>query len=227
MVTGIIDVKMPTNGKKMGAKWSTLIGLGLFVLSEVVFVILSINLRQQPVARINLANAITTIFVRWIPALVVVYQIEKRGAESLGLFIMQKKRLSYGIFAIACLIVPAFFVGFDKLLLVDFIEQIVYIGLLEEFFYRGYLMNRFCDWMGNGKGLLLSAFIFGLGHVIARIGDHGYGILDRALLTGGQAFLGGLIFGLVYLKAKNIWPGAILHVSTNMYISRFIEMFGP
>jgi membrane protease YdiL (CAAX protease family) len=72
----------------------------------------------------------------------------------------------------------------------------------------------------------LSSFIFGLGHVIARIADHGFGILDRALATGGQAFLGGLIFGAIYLLTKNIWPGAILHISTNMYISRFIATFG-
>jgi membrane protease YdiL (CAAX protease family) len=203
-----------------------LLALGLFVLSEAIFIILSIFLRGQPVERINLANAITTIFVRWIPTLVVVWVIEKRGAVSLGLFIEQGKRIPYAIFAIVCLVIPGFFVGFDRNLLVEFFEQIVYIGLLEEFFYRGYLMNRFCEWLGRGKGLLLSSFIFGLGHVIARIADHGFGVLDRALTAGGQAFLGGLIFGAIYLLARNIWPGAILHISTNMYISRFIAIFG-
>jgi membrane protease YdiL (CAAX protease family) len=204
-----------------------LIALGVFVLSEVVFVILSIFLRGQPGARINLANAIATIFVRWIPTLVVVYKIEKRSADSLGLFIAREKRIPYAFFAIACLIVPSFLIGFAPSLLVEFVEQIVYIGLLEEFFYRGYLMNRFCEWLRSWKGLLLSAFVFGFGHVIARIADHGLGILDRALLTGGQAFLGGLIFGLIYLKARNIWPGAILHIATNMYLSRLITFFGP
>lgn len=203
-----------------------LLALGMFVLSEAIFVILSIFLRGQSIARINLANALTTIFVRWIPTLVIVIIVEKRGVDSLGLFIERRKRISYAIFAIVCLILPASFIGFDKPLLIEFIEQIVYIGLLEEFFYRGYLMNRLCEWLGGGKGLFISAFIFGLGHVIARIADHGFDILGSALLTGGQAFLGGLIFGLIFLVARNIWPGAILHISTNMYISRFIVIFG-
>jgi len=217
---------MNTDTKIDQPKKFALLALGIFILSEAVFVILSIFLRGQPVTRINLANAIATIFVRWIPTLVVVYKIEKRGADSLGLLIEREKRTSYVIFAVVCLVVPALFVGFKKHMLVDFVEQIIYIGLLEEFFYRGYLMNRFCEWLGNGKGLLLSAFIFGLGHVIARIADHGFGILDQALLTGGQAFLGGLIFGLIYLKSRNIWPGAILHISTNMYLFRIIEIIG-
>jgi membrane protease YdiL (CAAX protease family) len=202
-----------------------LLALGVFILSELVFVLLSIFLRGQAITWINLANAVTTIFVRWFPTLVIVYKIENRGAGSLGLFIAREKRISYAIFAIACLIVPAFFVGFDKVLLVEFVEQIIYIGLLEEYFYRGYLMNRFCEWLGIGEGLLLSAFLFGFGHVIARVADHGFGFLDQALLTGGQAFLGELIFGWIFLKVRNIWPGAILHISTNMYFPRILALF--
>jgi membrane protease YdiL (CAAX protease family) len=208
------------------AKKFALIALGLFIISEVVFVVLSIIQRGQPIPQIDLANAVTTLLIRWIPPLVVVYQVEKRNAEALGLVIRQEQRLTYAILVAMFLAVPAFFVGFDKPLLVEFGEQVVYIGLLEEFFYRGYLMNRLCEWLGNGKGLFWSCFIFGLGHVIARIADHGFGIFDQALIAGGQSFLGGLIFGLIYLRAKKIWPGAILHVATNMYLSRLIEVFG-
>jgi membrane protease YdiL (CAAX protease family) len=99
--------------------------------------------------------------------------------------------------------------------------------LLEEFFYRGYLMNRLSNWLGNSNGLFWSSFIFGLGHIISRVADHGFGVIDRALITDGQAFLGGLIFGFIYLEAKNIWPGAILHISTNMYLNRLISILGP
>jgi membrane protease YdiL (CAAX protease family) len=203
-----------------------LVALVVFALAEVAFTVLSICLRGQSLPTLNFANAITTVFIRWIPTLVIVFKIEKRGFESLGFVIERKQYVFYAIFASTCVIVPAFFTGFDRSLLIEFIEQIVYIGLLEEFFYRGYLMNRFCNWLGNGKGLFLSSFIFGLGHVISRVADHGFGIIDRALITGGQAFLGGLIFGLIYLKARNIWPGAILHISTNMYLGRLIALFG-
>jgi membrane protease YdiL (CAAX protease family) len=214
------------NTERTISKKFALLALAVFALAEVVFSVLSICLRGQSLPTTNLANAITAIFVRWIPTLVVVYKIEKRGAESLGLVIERKHYVPYAIFASVCVIVPAFLVGFDRSLLIEFVEQIVYIGLLEEFFYRGYLMNRLCNWLGNGKGLFWSSFIFGLGHVVSRVADHGFGIIDSALITGGQAFLGGLIFGSIYLKARNIWPGAILHISTNMYLGRFIVLFG-
>jgi len=37
--------------------------------------------------------------------------------------------------------------------------------LVEEFFFRGYLMGRFCEWLGDIKGMLLNAVIFSLAHM--------------------------------------------------------------
>jgi len=213
-----------TNGVEV--RKFALIAIGLYILSEALFSILSLLTRGQTLSYITWANAIMTVFVRWIPPFLIAIHIEKRGADSLGITIRREKYVIYAVGAFIGLILPAIFVRDNKGLITEFIEQIVYIGLLEEFFYRGYLMTRLCNWLGNGKGLFWSSFIFGLGHVISRVADHGFGIMDKALLTGGQAFLGGLIFGLIYLKARNIWPGAALHVSTNMYLYKFIEMFG-
>jgi membrane protease YdiL (CAAX protease family) len=39
-----------------------------------------------------------------------------------------------------------------------------------------------------------------------------------------QTFMGGLILGTIYLRAKNIVPGSILHVAGNMYVSRIVEV---
>ena len=41
-----------------------------------------------------------------------------------------------------------------------------------------------------------------------------------------QTFLGGLLLGFIYLRARNIWPGAIFHVSMNVYLSRVLGMLG-
>jgi membrane protease YdiL (CAAX protease family) len=35
----------------------------------------------------------------------------------------------------------------------------VYIGVAEELFFRGYLMGRFCEWLGDRRGLLLNAIV--------------------------------------------------------------------
>jgi membrane protease YdiL (CAAX protease family) len=212
--------------ERLAVRNYALLALLLFGLAEIAFSVLSISLRGQSLPVINLANAITSVFVRWIPTLVVVRWVEKRGLASLGLALGRKWIAVYGVMAGVCLVVPALFVGFDSSLLLEFVEQIVYIGLLEEFFYRGYLMNRLCQWLGKGQGLFWSSFIFGAGHVISRVADHGFSVLDRALATGGEAFLGGLIFGGLFLLAGNIWPGAILHISTNMYLGRILALFG-
>jgi membrane protease YdiL (CAAX protease family) len=106
-------------------------------------------------------------------------------------------------------------------------EQMLYIGFAEEVFYRGYFMTRQCQWLGKYPGLLVTSFIFGLGHILSRIADHGSGYFLPAVYTGLQTFFGGLIFGLIYVRTKNIWSAAILHVSTNMYLQDLIAYFTP
>lgn len=214
-------LSMPSDARRYA-----LIALLVFILSEVVFSLLSFFTRGQSYTCIAFTNAIVAIFVRWMPPLFIVFQIEKRGLESLGLIIPPKKSVPYAIFAIAGIVLPVLLVGYDSHLPVEFLEQVVYIGLLEEFFYRGYLQRRFCDWLGDWKGLLLISFIFGLGHIISRIADHGFSAFQPGTIAGAQAFLGGLIFGYIYLKAKNIWPSAILHISSNMYFAGFIRILG-
>ncbi len=75
----------------------------------------------------------------------------------------------------------------------------------EEFVYRGYLMNRIAD-MGNRKklawviSLLLSSFIFGLGHAYQGMS----GILSVAF--------GAILTGVIYLGAKrNLWVVVLVH----------------
>jgi membrane protease YdiL (CAAX protease family) len=99
----------------------------------------------------------------------------------------------------------------------------VYIGVAEEVFSRGYLMRRLCDWLGNSKGLLLNALIFGLAHAISRLSQHGLRYPDRLAIVTLQACAGGLLLGDIYLRAKSIVPGAIVHTAMNAYLPRLIE----
>jgi membrane protease YdiL (CAAX protease family) len=134
--------------------------------------------------------------------------------------------LRYTLYALAGLVLPAFAFGADRPLLLEFVEQVAYIGVAEEVFSRGYLMARLCDWLGKRKGLLLSALIFGLAHVVSRLAQHGLRYLDRTAIVFVQTFAGGLLLGYMYLRAGNIIPGAILHTSVNAYLPRLIAMLG-
>jgi membrane protease YdiL (CAAX protease family) len=77
----------------------------------------------------------------------------------------------------------------------------------EEMFFRGYLMNRIFDLVGNGRAgwisaLLVSSLLFGLAH--------GYQGLAGAIGTAEV----GLLLGVMYLGNKrNLWMNIVCHGS--------------
>jgi membrane protease YdiL (CAAX protease family) len=145
-------------------------------------------------------------------------KVKCKDWKYLGLAIRREKRRIYTLAAGLGLVLRVILVGFDHLLLVEFVEQVVYIGFIEEFFDRSYLLRRICDWLGDVRGLLITSLLFGLGDILSRVAQKGFVILGLASLLGLQSFLGGLLHGFIYLRARNIWPSAIFHVSPNMYV---------
>lgn len=173
-------------------------------------------------ARLIFIN-IVTVVIWWILPFIIVYNIEKDNWFSLGLKIPSKYRLRYLFYALIALMIPAIFVYYDSLFL-DFIEQLVFVGLAEEFFYRGYLLSRFTNWLGKWKGLFFSSTLFGLGHFASVMVLSGFRDFLPALSVATQTFVGGLIFGFIAVKAKNIWPGSIIHISVNLYLYKIIGL---
>ena len=212
-------MKSPTDAKRFA-----LIALAVFVIAEVVTCGLFLLRRYVPSLRGIPAVPITTAFFFWVVPFLIVYRVEKRGASFLGLVVPRERYGRYALYAIIGLVVPAAFVGADRSLITEFVEQLVYIGLAEEVFNRGYLMRRLCDWLGDRQGLLLSALLFSLSHIVSRLSQHGFKYPLDDLFLGFQTLMGGLILGYMYLRAKNIVPPAIFHVSINMYLDRVIAL---
>ena len=117
-------------------------------------------------------------------------------------------------------VLPSFIIGPSRELFIEFFEQIAFIGLPEEFFYRGYLMGRFREWLGDFMGLLLNAVVFSIAHLIFLFTRHDFSLVWGDLLVGFQTFMGGLLLGYIYLRAGDIFPSSILHISLNVYLSR-------
>ena len=163
---------------------------------------------------------LTTILFNWLLPLLIVFGIEGRGTRSLGLRVEPSRRNLYVALAIVGFVLPALFTGYSWELVVEFIEQLAFIGLAEEFFFRGYLMGRFCDWLGDLWGLLLNATVFSLGHLIFLFTMYDLSLVWGNLMVGFQTFIGGLLLGSIYLWAGDIIPGSILHISLNIYLSR-------
>ena len=91
-------------------------------------------------------------------------------------------------------------------LLINLVLMWITAGFLEEFLWRGYLINRLVDLFGSQATLtwvlviIISAIIFGLGH--------GYQGTMGMLKTGAI----GLVFGLAFLAVgRNLWPLVLAH----------------
>jgi membrane protease YdiL (CAAX protease family) len=169
---------------------------------------------------------LAAVLFSWVIPFLVAYKVENRDRTSLGLTIGREKYRRYALYAAVALILPAVLVGVDRDLIIEFFEQMVWIGLAEELFFRGYLMTRLCAWLGDRPGLFVNGLLFGLGHIISRLSQHGFRYPGHDAFLGFYTFLGGLLFGYLYLRAKDIVPPALVHISTNMYLYRVIDVLG-
>lgn len=97
--------------------------------------------------------------------------------------------------------------------LVRVVQLLIFVGFLEEFFFRGYLQSRLNDAFGRpyrfagvafGAGLLVSAAIFGLAHPLSSpVGTP----WPWAIWTAA----GGLVFGILREKTGSALAPAIAH----------------
>ena len=89
----------------------------------------------------------------------------------------------------------------------------LFIGLAEEFIFRGWLQNEFIERFSNNKNtvlksICLSSIIFGSMHIINILGNQG---LYETIIQMLNATTLGFLLGCLYYKTKNIWSVIILH----------------
>jgi membrane protease YdiL (CAAX protease family) len=203
-----------------GAREYSLLGLAVFLTDKALLTIINITGSHGIIFAGLDVYSLTTVIFNWAIPIFILYRIERRGLDSVGLKVRFDRRLIYIVLAFVGFVLPSLFLGFDSELIVEFLEQLAFIGLVEEFFFRGYLMGRFCEWLGDIKGLLLNAVIFSLAHLIFLFSRYGFTYFRSDLIIGYQTFMGGLLLGYIYLRAGDIIPSSILHISLNMYLSR-------
>ena len=187
-----------------------------------------------PLAMFILSRTIYSgLFLFLLAPILIVLLVERRSIATLG-FRIERQRIPNYLFCT--------FVGFllQMLLLVvgvylhrvvgnevidlsgpdsygrEFIDQILFVAGPEETFYRGYMMNRVGDWLGQVVGLYTSSFLFGLEHFLSRFFRYGY-TFGSALEVGITTTIGGLIFGWQFQKTKSILPPLITHIVENVF----------
>lgn len=82
--------------------------------------------------------------------------------------------------------------------------------VVEEFAFRGLLINKWGETMGVTKALFLSSFIFSVLHFQLFL----------------PQFMSGLVFGIAYIKTKKLWVPILLHALNNMLVISFLIMPG-
>ena len=200
-----------------------LIALAVLAAEKIgAFMIFKFLSRSHSMIEISLT--ILGLVFYWIVPLLVVYVVERGYRLSLGLVIGEGRFLRYGLYAFIGLILPGFIIGFNQELILSLMEQILLIGLAEEVLWRGYLQSRLCEWLGVLRGLLLTSFLFGSGHLVSLFSQHGFEYLANDLLIFSQTFIGGMILGYIFIRAKSVIPGAIFHIFGNLYLFQLVGM---
>ena len=81
-----------------------------------------------------------------------------------------------------------------------FVLMVVLPAFLEELLFRGAIMHGLKRF-GDGLAVLLSALLFALAHL--------------SLISGGNAFVMGLIIGYFVIKTGSLWTGILMHFFIN------------
>lgn len=79
----------------------------------------------------------------------------------------------------------------------------------EEFFFRGYLLNRLAEDFGS-KAVVISNILFAIGHI------------DKPVMEVFFAFFYGIVLALISRKTKSFLPPALIHFLMALMLNLFI-----
>ncbi len=112
------------------------------------------------------------------------------------------------------------------------------VGLVEEFFFRAVLQTRLAAWFKSEvSGVALMALLFGLSHAPGFILRHAGledaiganpSVADSIAYSIVVLSVGGISFGVVWARTKNLFAVMIIHAATDLLpnVGQFIKTWG-
>lgn len=91
----------------------------------------------------------------------------------------------------------------------------LYPGLTEELFYRGWLQRALRGWLRPGYAVLAGALLFGLLHLPSFAAEAYAGMLPLALSNVIDVTLTGIVWGYGVLRTRSVLPWAVYHAVSN------------
>jgi membrane protease YdiL (CAAX protease family) len=119
-----------------------------------------------------------------------------------------------------------------------FLWLFIETGLVEEFFFRGLVQTRCAVWLKSEvSGVAVMALLFGLAHAPGFILRHAG--LEEAIGANPSPAdaiaysivilsVGGIFFGIVWARTKNLWAVMFIHAATDLLpnLKRFVVTWG-
>lgn len=108
----------------------------------------------------------------------------------------------------------------DSFQSIDIINTVLMVGITEEAVFRGLLLNSLLKITNTKIAVLISSLLFVAIHFPIWIYS---GKIAAIFLSGGfvQVFLLGVLFGVSFIKSKNIFAPIILHMIWNLFTILF------
>lgn len=93
----------------------------------------------------------------------------------------------------------------------------IFTALGEEILFRGYLQNRLIKWLGDKKGLIITALVFSFFHIFQRILT---GMsFTNAIISVIAILPVALFYGYLFLKCKNVIASTIFHTFFDFFLN--------
>lgn len=218
--------------KSENIKHSAIISLIVTLLISIVIspfiliVIISITKHLKIISNSGMGVVIYIIIaiLEIAPAVIIVI-LRKESISSLGI---TKKNIFKSIFvgASSYIIYIAFMIILKHRLVYIFptnsLFSIYYFGedfftaIGEEILFRGYLQSRLTKWLGDKKGLILTALVFCIPHIFQRlITEHM--TINNAIVSSISLLPAALLMGYLCFKCKNVIASTIFHTFYNFF----------
>ena len=89
----------------------------------------------------------------------------------------------------------------------------VFIGIMEELFFRGLFLKKFEPFLGIHLSIFLTSLMFSIPHIFVRYISG----IEMSLILFVITFLLGMALGYIIYKTKSIWGAVIIHIGCDLF----------
>ena len=89
----------------------------------------------------------------------------------------------------------------------------VFVGLMEELYFRGLFLKRFEPFLGIHLSIFLTSLMFSIPHMFVRYIQG----IEMSLILFVITFLIGMALGYIIYKTKSIWGAIIIHIGLDLF----------